>query len=195
MPCDIWCSEFTCEQADCSSCGPSEDCARPAGWVAGPECHSWCDGSGDPDVCLTLECSECGKEQGCPEPTSPPPPAAPQNPRPPPPPTSPSPPPTACAPPGHSPEHANCVVPEWLCCEDLALQCFRKQGPQGTPYGYGQCLDACPAGWDCEVLRKPSPAPPPQLSPPPPPVPRECAESGESLPLAQKEALGLTDGE
>ena len=175
MPCDSWCSEYTCEQEDCNSCGHFQECERPAGWVPGPNrCHSWCDGSVDPSECLQHECNECKADHGCPEPPSPP--KLPPPPRPPSrPPHSPSPPPSACAPPGHSPGYPNCVVPEWLCCDDPLLQCFRKMGTRGSPEGYGQCRDSCPGGWDCEILQKPKPLPPPAASPP---VPHDCSKSG-----------------
>jgi len=58
-------------------------------------------------------------DKGCPEPPSPPSP-------PPPPPPPPSPPPTPCAPPGKWPDHPNCAVDTWRCCEDPALKCYLK---------------------------------------------------------------------
>lgn len=160
MPCDAWCSKWTCDQFDCNSCGRWM-CERPEGWKPGlANCHSYCNGFSDPAVCLTIECMSCNGEHGCPDPAAPPPP--PNKPAPPPIP------PTACAPPGRSAGYPNCIVPEWRCCTDPALQCFRKGGM--GQYGYGQCRESCPGGdWDCEVVRKMSPPSPPL------PAPSECS--------------------
>eukprot|EP00967_Tisochrysis_lutea_P053077 scaffold65873_cov43-Tisochrysis_lutea.AAC.4 len=163
MPCGSWCSSSTCDQPGCSSCSRSM-CNRRTEWEPSQtsDCQSWCDGAAYPSHCLSTQCLGCGRDHGCPERVLPSPLASPASPAPPPSP------PTVCAPPGTSEGNPNCIVDEWRCCEQEGLTCWRLNG-RGR-YGYGQCRESCPDGWDCEAVTKLSPPPPPL------PLPDGCAE-------------------
>ena len=149
--CEGWCSQWTCDQTDCLSCGFQHGCGKRNETEGIFECASYCDAN----LCWSDSCKDCQADEGCPRPPLPP-----SLPPPPlPPPTPPVAPPPRCT--VANQIGASCM--ETRCCEDPSHTCFRKRGQRGSRFGYAVCMTSCPQNddWDCEVITIEPPSPPP----------------------------------